>query len=285
MDRREEHLDELPSMGSAFARALVPSRAKTAKIPQHVAVVEDQRQDLARLAEYNRVCGFTLRDSVPPTWLHVLTFPLHVHLLGAPDSSVKLVGAVHVSNSMTLHRPVGLGEKLQVRVHIDNLRPHKRGAMIDLLGEIRVGDETVWNGTSTYLATGMSAPGEVEDIERQPFDPLQPQAKWRLAKDLGRRYRRVSHDPNPIHTSKVAAKAFGFARPLIHGMWTHARALSALEGRLPETYSASVSFLRPILLPGTVGFAASPTPQGFDAAVTNRDGTKAHLLMGVTGAP
>ncbi|WP_061965782.1 MaoC family dehydratase [Demequina aurantiaca] len=285
MERREQHLDELPSMGTAFARALVPSRAKAAKIPRQVAVVDNQRQDLARLAEYNRVCGFTLRDTVPPTWLHVLTFPLHVHLLGAPDSSIKLVGAVHVSNSMTLHRPVGLEEKLQVRVHIDNLRPHKRGAMIDLIGQVRVGDETVWDGTSTYLATGMSAPGEVEDVERQSFEPLQPQAKWRLAKDLGRRYRKVSHDPNPIHTSTVAAKAFGFARPIIHGMWTHARALAALEGRLPEAYETSVSFLRPILLPGTVGFATSATEQGYDAAVTNRDGSKAHLLMGVTGAP
>lgn len=285
MGRPEEVLESTPSMGSAFARALVPSRAKAARIPHQIATIRDQRQDLARLAEYNRVCGFTLRDAVPPTWLHVLTFPLHVHLLGAAESSVKLVGAVHVSNTMTLHRPVGLGERLDLSVHVDNLRAHKRGALIDLVGSARASGETVWNGTSTYLASGMSAPGEPEQTERLPFAPGPPQAKWRLPGDLGRRYRKVSHDPNPIHTSRVAAKAFGFARPLIHGMWAHARALAALEGRLPDAYQASVSFLRPILLPGTVGFIATPTGTGVDAAVTSPDGNKAHLLMGVTGAP
>lgn len=285
MTRPEELLTEPPAMGPVLARALVPSRSKTARIPEQEAVLRDQRQDLARLAEYNRVCGFTLRDSVPPTWLHVLTFPLHVHLLGAAESTVKLVGAVHVRNSMTLHRPVGLGERLDIGVHVENLRAHKRGSLVDLVGTIRVGDQTVWDGTSTYLATGMETPGEPEQTPHDPFEPVTPQAKWRLAGDLGRRYRKVSHDPNPIHTSKIAAKAFGFARPLIHGMWTHARALAALEGRLPGAYQTSVSFLRPILLPSTVGFAATRNNSGHDASVTSRDGSKAHLLMGVTGAP
>ncbi|WP_430866721.1 MaoC/PaaZ C-terminal domain-containing protein [Demequina aurantiaca] len=272
-------------MGPVFARALVPRRTTTARIPEQVAVLEDQHQPLPRLAQYNRVCGFTLRDSVPPTWIHVLTFPLHVHLLGAPESSIRLVGAVHVSNSMTLHRPVGVGERLQLRVHVENLRAHKRGALIDLVGEARVDGETVWDGSSTYLATGMAAPGEPEQAERPAFEPVTPQAKWRLPTDLGRRYREVSHDPNPIHTSRVAARAFGFARPLIHGMWTHARALAALEGRVAGSYSTSVNFLRPIMLPGTVGFSAIPTTDGYQAAVTSRDGAKAHLLMGVTRAP
>jgi len=272
-------------MGAAFARALLPHRTKTAMIPEQVAIVEDQRQDLKRLADYSRVCGFTLRNHVPPTWLHVLTFPLHVHLLGSPGSSIALAGAVHVSNSMTLRRPVGVTERLSLRVHVENLRSHKRGALIDLVGAIRVGDETVWDGTSTYLANGMSATGDPEQTPHAPFEPVTPQAEWRLGKDLGRRYRRVSHDPNPIHTSRVAAKAFGFDRPLIHGMWTHAHALASIEARLPGAYQASVSFLRPILLPATVGFLATPTTTGYDAAITSRDGMKAHLLMSVTGAP
>lgn len=281
-DRPIERLDALPGMGAAFARALVPSRATHARVPPHDAAVDGYRQDPARLADYARVCGFTLRDSVPPTWLHVLTFPLHVHVLGDRRSSVRLAGAVHVSNTMTLHRPVLAHEPLDIAVHAAHLRPHRRGALVDLVGRIHVDGALVWEGVSTYLASGMTVDGEIVEPDRKPWEPTAPQARWRLASDLGRHYRRVSQDPNPIHTSRVAAKAFGFARPIIHGMWTHARALAALEGRLPEAYAAHVDFVKPILLPATVGFSSTRLPHGFEASVASRDGSKPHLRMRVT---
>ena len=149
---------------------------------------------------------------------------------------------------------------------------------LDLLGRALVGEEVVWDGTSTYLANGAEVPGQADDQPRPEFAPVTPSALWRLPAGLGRQYRAVSGDPNPIHTSRVAAKALGFARPIAHGMWTHARVLAALENRLPEVYEVAVEFTKPILLPGTVGFAATRTAEGWRAAVTNRDGTKPYLL-------
>ena len=284
-ERPVEHLDALPGMGAAFARALVPSRAQEARLPQHAVSVNGYRQDPARLADYARVCGFTLRDRVPPTWLHVLTFPLHVHVLGDRRSTVRLAGAIHVSNTMTLHRPVGTDESLDIAVHAAHLRPHRRGALVDLVGQIHAGGDLVWDGVSTYLASGMDVEGEPEETPRAPWAPVTPHARWRLPGDLGRQYRRVSHDPNPIHASRLAAKAFGFSRPIIHGMWTHARALAALENRLSDAYAAHVDFVKPILLPGTVGYASTAQDHGFDAAVTSRDGSKPHLRMQITERP
>ncbi|SEI83699.1 MaoC family dehydratase [Demequina mangrovi] len=279
-----ELLDGLPAMGAAFARALVPSRQGEARIPSHAVRVEGVTQDLARLAAYSRVCGYTLRDTVPATWIHVLTFPLHVSLLGDRRSSVRLVGAVHGSNSMTMHRAVHAAEELALEVRAEGLRPHARGAMLDLVGTASVDGETVWSGVSTYLVSGMRVPGEPAEQVRDPFEPTAPLALWRLGADLGRRYRAVSQDPNPIHTNRVAAKAFGFARPIIHGMWTHARALAALEGRVPAAHTADVSFVKPVLLPATVGFSVTPDEDGFRAAVTTRDGAKPHLLMSARSA-
>ncbi|WP_084078366.1 MaoC/PaaZ C-terminal domain-containing protein [Demequina sp. NBRC 110057] len=274
-------LDAMPGMGAAFARALVPSRAKDARVPAHEVRVPGHRQDVARLADYCRVTGFTLRDAVPPTWIHVLAFPLHVHLLGDADASVRLAGAVHVSNAMTLHRPVSLTERLDLAVTAGNVRAHRRGALVDLSATAQADGETVWSGVSTYLASGMRAPGTPDDSPHPPFAPVTPHARWRLGSTLGRDYRRVSGDPNPIHTSRLAAKGFGFSRPIIHGMWTHARALAALEQRLPAVYSVEVDFAKPVALPGTVGFHAADAGGGWDAAVTSRDGTKPHLLMRV----
>ncbi|WP_062464677.1 MaoC family dehydratase [Demequina soli] len=280
MDRAVELLDGLPPMGAAFARALVPSRAAEVHLPAHAVRVEGIRQDPDRYAEYSRVCGYTLRDTVPATWIHVLTFPLHVALLGDRRSTVRLVGAVHTANVMTMRRAVGVDEPLSLQVHLENLRPHARGALLDLVGRAEVDGETVWEGVSTYLASGAHVPGEPGASSHEPWEPVAPVARWRLAADLGRRYRRVSQDPNPIHTSRVAARAFGFARPIIHGMWTHARAMAALEGRLPEAHRAEAAFVRPVLLPATVGLAVSPNDEGLRLAVTTKDGAKPHVIMG-----
>lgn len=280
MEIRE--LAAMPAMGPLFARALVPSlRRGPARVPEHAVRVAGLSQDRARLADYDRVCGFAIRDEVPPTWLHVLTFPLHVALLSDPSSSVRLAGVVHVSNRMRLHRPVTAAERLDATVHIEGLRPHQRGALFDLVGEIRVGDELVWDGVSTYLAPGAVVPGEPVEVPKPEFAVSDPIAQWRLPADLGKQYRRVSGDPNPIHTTVIAAKAFGFARPIIHGMWTHARLLAGFEARLPHTYEVEVSFTKPILLPGKVGAWWRPDGVDWAAAATTPDGSKPYLVMAV----
>lgn len=280
-----EVLPALPAVGATFARALIPGPKRPPALPDHAVLVAGHHQDPARFAGYSRVCGFTLRDHVPPTWLHVLTFPLHLHLLTDPAATLRVPGLVHVSNTMRLHRPVSVTEPLDLLVRTGNLRPHRRGAQLDMVGEIRVGEELVWEGLSTYLAAGATLPGTPEDPARTDFEPAVPLGLWRLPADLGRRYRAVSDDPNPIHTSRIAARAFGFPRPIAHGMWTHARALAALENRLPPGYRVEVDFRRPLPLPATVGFSASARPDGWDAAVTTRDGAKPYLLVRIDTAP
>ncbi len=108
----------------------------------------------------------------------------------------------------------------------------------------------VWRGSSTYLARGVATDGEAVRPERLDEPDTRDSQAWRLPADLGRRYAAVSGDVNPIHLSPLAARAFGFPRTIVHGMWTHARALAALEGRLPPTYRVVVDFTKPILLPG-----------------------------------
>jgi acyl dehydratase len=102
-------------------------------------------------------------------------------------------------------------------------------------------------------------------------------ATWRLPGDLGRRYAAVSGDHNPIHLYPLTAKAFGFRRQIAHGMWTKARAVAALENRLPDAVTVSVGFKKPVFLPGTVGFGARATEGGIAFSVADRDGAP-HLL-------
>lgn len=279
-----ELLDGLPRLGPLFLRGAVPDLSRgPARLPSRTVAVAGVGQDRARLADYARVCGFPLRDAVPPTCLHVLTFPLQVHLLSSAESSIRLAGVVHVANRMTLHRLVDATERLELSVRAEGLRPHRRGALLDFVGQARVGDELVWDGVTTYLSPGAQVAGDPEPVAREPFEPERPIATWRLPADLGRQYRRVSGDPNPIHTSRLAARALGFARPIAHGMWTHARLLAALDPRLPAAYTVDVAFARPILLPASVGAWWRRDGDAWRAAVTTPDGAKPYLQARVTG--
>ncbi|HEY3946045.1 MAG TPA: MaoC/PaaZ C-terminal domain-containing protein [Solirubrobacteraceae bacterium] len=67
---------------------------------------------------------------------------------------------------------------------------------------------------------------------------------------------------NPIHMHPLSAKLFGFPSAIAHGMWTKARCLAALEGRLPDAFTVEVSFRRPIVLPAAVAFAEAASSEG-----------------------
>lgn len=203
--------------------------------------------DPGHLARYAHVCGYPLGDALPPTLPHVLAFPLHMQLLASGPFSA--VGVVHIANRIVQHRPLRLGEELELRVHAGRFAPHRRGRTFDFVSEAYAGDALVWEGHSTMLKRG-------DGDETQPRDPDQEPppvtAHWQLPDDLGRRYAAVSGDHNPIHLHGLAAKAFGFPRAIAHGMWTKARCLAAL--RLPDAFEASVRFTKPILLPSQVTF-------------------------------
>jgi len=199
------------------------------------------------LADYAHLCGFTLRDELPPTYPHVLAFGLHMDLLGkAPFSAV---GVVHIANRIVQHRPLLLGEELTITARVSELRPHRRGRQFDFVSEARVGDELVWEDVSTNLKRGG---GDESVRDAWEFEDPPVTAQWRLPDDLGRRYAAVSGDHNPIHMHALTAKAFGFPRAIAHGMWTKARCLAAL--RLPDAFEVDVRFKKPILLPSKVTF-------------------------------
>ncbi|MEO7589093.1 MAG: MaoC/PaaZ C-terminal domain-containing protein [Arachnia sp.] len=283
MMRTVTTLDGLPAVAGLIGKAVLTSLGRpgaAAGLPQRSLLVEKHQQDAARLAAYNQVCGYSLRTEVPATWLHVLTFPLHAALMAGRDFPFPLAGVVHVTNHMTLHRPVALTENLRIEVWSDNLAPHKRGVTFDLVGEIHVGDELAWSGRSNYMAMGakMDAPAP-PPAARLTQPELQASQLWRLPADLGRQYAAVSGDTNPIHLYPLTAKPFGFKRPIIHGMWTHAKALSSLGPRLPQTFSVDVAFTKPLMLPTKATFAADEAEGAWRFAVA-RPGSDALALVG-----
>jgi acyl dehydratase len=279
-------LDGPPSSLGLYARAgvgslpLVPSLpligGRRPDVPDDELVLEDVAVDLGRLAEYARVCGFRLRDELPPTYPHVLAFPLHMALMTDRRFPFPVIGLVHIANRITQHRPIGTGEKLEIRVRATKLEPHPKGRQFDLITEARVGSELVWDSASTNLRRGGSGGDDARPRRERAAEsekrPLRVASEWKLDDGLGRRYAAVSGDRNPIHMHGLSAKAFGFPRAIAHGMWSKARCLAALEGTLTDAFTTEVAFKRPILLPSKVEFLEDAGSREF-ALRSSKDGS------------
>ncbi|MGC9541647.1 MaoC family dehydratase [Streptomyces sp. UG1] len=253
-----------------------------AEFPRTRLVLPGLRVDLARLAAYERVCGFpTGEDALPVTYPHVLGFPLAMRLMSGRDFPLPLLGLVHTSITITQYRALAATEEYELSVRVDGLAPHRRGTEAAVLTVVRAGEEVVWESRSTYLArhrtphrapepaTGAREPAkearepakevrepakEVRDPVKEARGPLPAVAGWRIAGDVGRRYGAASGDRNPIHLHPLTARLFGFPRAIAHGMWTVARCLAA-HG-VPERVRVDAKFRAPVLLPGTVTYAA-----------------------------
>jgi acyl dehydratase len=216
----------------------------------------------------------------------VLAFPLTMALMSRPDFPLPLVGLVHVANRIELRRPLRGDERFELRVRAEDLRPHDRGRQVDVVAEARVGGETAWVGRSTYLHRSKSAAaGDATRPAPEPGEPPRPTAVWRVDRGVGPAYAEVSGDRNPIHTSRLGARLFGFPRPIAHGMWTKARCLAALEGRLPDAYAVEVAFKAPLLLPATVAYVASPVDDGWTLDLRGLKSGKPHLSGRIAPTP
>ena len=212
------------------------------------------RVERSEVEAYAAVCGFARKDTVPLPYPHMLAFPLHMAIMSDPAFPYPAIGTVHLENSITAVRPIGVGEVLDLTTSVAVPRAHAKGALLDFTTSVTAGGEPVWESTSTYLRRGARAEGE-PDAGLAVADAPDGGVTWRLPADLGRTYAGVSGDHNPIHLYPLTAKALGFPRQIAHGMWTKSRCIAAIENRLPEAVTVEVAFKKPVFLPGTVAFA------------------------------
>jgi acyl dehydratase len=287
---RTLEFDALPSLAAQYAKSALARRSpgEAPQLPRLEARARDVRVDAGKLAAYRALCGFTGRAThLPPTYPQVLATPLHAALIAHREFPFTAVGLVHVSNRIVQRAPIEAAAKLSIACEAEGVRPARSGFEFDLVTRVEANGAPAWESVTTVLArTGTKGPrGEERKAPPAPGEPggATRSVLWRLPEDLGRRYASVSGDYNPIHLHGLTAKAFGFPRAIIHGMWTLARALGELG--LDEAEGAStceVSFRRPVLLPSTVLFHAREAGPRTELEVRTRDGAQLHLSGHVT---
>lgn len=256
------------------------------RLPDRRIVVEELPIDRANVAAYAAVTGLRFGDAVPLTYPFALTFPTVMELISGFDFPFAAVGSVHVENRITRHRPIACTDTVRVAVHAENLREHRKGLLVDVVTELSIGVEPAWHQVTTFLhqqRTSLSGEPKPEPPRAPKLPP--PNAILRITPKQIRRYASIGGDRNPIHTSTLGAKLFGFPTVIAHGMFSAAAVLANIEGQLPDAVTYGVKFGKPVLLPASVGVYIDRADGGWDVAVRSMAKGYPHLTGSVRALP
>ena len=287
-------LDESPSLGGLYVKAGIPAvpglgplarRARSAvagttadraaddrdhgddrttgevQLPDLELRLPDVSFDADHLARYADVCGFIRHAEVPATYPHVLAFPLHLELMTDPTFPFDVLGLIHVRNRIEQRRTLRLDDTIDLTVRAEQLRPHPKGSILTLVSEAAVHGDVLWRerdgrAQATPRARRGRAVVVVGAIAAGDRTRRRARSAGGCRGTSAAATRQCPADRNPIHLSALTARAFGFQRHIAHGMWTKARSLAALDGKVPESFAVEVEFRKPIPLPTVVDFGA-----------------------------
>src|SRR5882757_3428150 len=260
------------------AAGSLPLVQRTDKLPDRTVTVEELAIDPVNVAEYAAVTGLRFGDTVPLTYPFALTFPSVMSLVSGFDFPFAAMGSIHVENHITRYQPISVTDTVDVAVHAENLREHRKGLLVDLVTDLKVGNDTAWHQVTTFLhqqRTSLSDESKPEQKKQAKLPP--PNAVLRITPGQIRRYASVGGDHNPIHTNAIGAKLFGFPTVIAHGMFCAAAVLANIEGQLPDAVEYVARFGKPVLLPARAGLYVDRTADGWDLTLRNLSKGYPHL--------
>lgn len=284
--RKSIELDQVPTLGSLYAKALgtrakefLPgTKASLLVLPEVAHRVASLRPDRDQLVAYQRLMGDTVREELPSVFVHGLVFPVAMSVMVRDDFPLPLLGMVHLANSVEHFGQIRPSADLEVVAFAADLREHRSGTQLDMVAEVRQGDELMWRGVSTYLARGvwLGAKPERSATTHEEFIPPMRSASWNLAADTGRAYAAVMGDYNPIHLSALSAKALGMKRAIAHGMYLAGRALASSAPH-EGGYTWNIDFATPVFLPSRVDVSFSQSTDSTRFSGWNAKSGKPHF--------
>ena len=280
-------ISSIPSTLAGLIAVLKASRKRPGTVDSLAPVIYVRPAvslDALAMAAYGQVCAIKPDQGVPLLYPQMLTFPLAMAYFASSDCPWPAMGTVHLANHVQQHAPLKAGDFLRVEMQTGQLLAHDKGQVFNLDFRVLKDDQLVWEASQTLLRLGVKNPvGTAYASALNNDQPLSLQSSFMADSGIGRRYGRISGDLNPIHLSALSARIFGFRSAIAHGMWTQARALSALLPRQPIAQAqVHVEFKTPLFLPARPSLWCTHAIDGDMSRntlfeVRNAKGDKPHL--------
>ena len=283
MYRQTKEITSSPLAIQQYLKTLFPKKGGKGKgLPTLILKKENVSIDKDKAKQYAQVCGFkSNNDFVPSIYPHIIAFSLHMELLLDKNFPFQIVGMVHINNTITQYKPIPYDANLTLEVYFDEMKEHAKGKIIPIITKFYHYGELVWESRSENLKITKKSDSKAKKSSEAALEG--EQEKWSLDTYAGLRYAKVAGDINPIHLFPITAKAFGFKRHIIHGMWTKARAVAALQEQIGnQPFKVHVDFKLPIFLPSKITFTHKTSKKGIDFEVRDNKNEKPHVKGEVT---
>lgn len=148
------YLNSLQPLSNLFIQAALRRKVTGSQLPD-LGLRSWIAVDTDKLDAYRKVCGFEESSLLPPTYPHVLAFPLQMQLMTSQEFPFPLLGLIHLANRIRTHRPLGGVSQLYISVQATDLRPHAKGATFTLVTQAEDGMGLLWEEESTMLCTAV----------------------------------------------------------------------------------------------------------------------------------
>jgi acyl dehydratase len=196
---------------------------------------------------------FGYNNTLPLTYFYLPAQRAHVGLIIDKSFPVPVVGLVHLENTISLKSTPNVAKPFRIETSVS--APDADGSIpFTFTATFYQDDVEVLSCTSLYLCKRKrktAAPKTKAEKEGFSLAGLNTIKTYSIAASKGNSYARLSGDYNPIHTSFLLAKLFGFKSKIIHGWYTVSKALADMENaqgiRAKDIF---VAFQNPLLLPG-----------------------------------
>lgn len=210
------------------------------------------------------------RGAIPPHLFPQWSFPLAARTLeGLPYPLLRVVNG---GCRMEVRAPLPAGEVLDVRAHLASIDDDGKRAVLRqhvVTGTKSAPDALVVDFYAIVpLASKPDGGATRRDKPRATVpDDAREIARFRLRRDAGLSFAKLTGDVNPIHWASAYARASGFRDVILHGFGTFARAAEGLVrglfgGDVHALAALDAKFTRPLVLPADVGLYVRSVERG-----------------------
>lgn len=209
-----------------------------------------ERFDTVHIQRFCSYFGFS--NPLPLPYFYLFAQRTHLALMLSKNFPVPVVGLVHLENGLELLATPNINQPFEISATVST---HAADGSIPFSFDVIFSQKgkAVVRCTSLYLCkrVNKSTPKIKKAKPEVSLTDLDNQSAFTIAANKGNGYARLSGDYNPIHTTTLLAKAFGFKKKIIHGWYTLCHSAALLENTYHKpAVKLEVSFQNPIFLPG-----------------------------------
>ena len=248
--------EKLPYLNDILFKGLL-TFTKGVKIGnQNISFIKEYKPvliDKINLLAYKKEFAFS--QELPLTYLYLLAQRAQIPLMLDKQFSISIPGLIHIENTLEQFLTININEPIELKASVF-VESKVEGSLYPIFKvDFFQNNKKIAFCESKYIAVRKSTAKKQKRDKPELLVEPEFSEKWNITKKEIKQYAQLSGDKNPIHTSVLIAKIFGFKSTLAHGWYLVSRAISSTELiNNEEINSFHCEFHHAILLPSSPSF-------------------------------